>query len=99
MSKTTIPVTLIIMGKEYKIACDPAEQDNLINCATELDRQMRKMRDSGRIAGAERIAVVTALNLAHELQTLKNQRIETNPALSQNISELVKRIESVLENP
>lgn len=99
MNKSTIPVTVIIMGKEYKIACDPAEQDNLINCAAELDAQMRKMRDSGRIAGAERIAVMTALNLANELKSIKNQKIDTNPAISENISELVKKIENVLENP
>lgn len=92
------PVTVIIMGKEYKIACAPEEQDDLIHSAQQLDAQMRKLRDSGKIVGPDRIAVMTALNLAHELQMVKNQ----NAVLSQNLSEcLIKmsqKIENVLEN-
>ncbi len=92
------PVSVIIMGKEYRIACDPEEQDDLIHCAQQLDVQMRKMRDSGKIVGPDRIAVMTALNLAHELKLMKNQ----NAVLSQNLSEcLIKmsqKIENVLEN-
>ena len=73
MNKKPQPVCLVIMGKEYRIACDPEEQDDLIHSARQLDAQMRRMRDSGKIAGADRIAVMAALNLTHELQLVKNQ--------------------------
>ena len=66
MNNKPQPVCLNIMGKEYRIACDEEEQDDLIYSAQQLDMQMRKMRDSGKITGPDRIAVMAALNLAHE---------------------------------
>jgi cell division protein ZapA len=99
MNKKTQPVSLIIMGKEYRIACDPEEQDDLIHSAQQLDMQMRKMRDSGKITGPDRIAVMAALNLAHELQMIKNQNAILNQNLSECLTKLSHKIENVLENP
>jgi cell division protein ZapA len=93
------PVSLIIMGKEYRIACDPEEQDDLIHSAQQLDVQLRKMRDSGKITGPDRIAVMAALNLAHELQMMKNQNAQLNQRLSECLTKLSHKIENVLENP
>ena len=92
-------VSLIIMGKEYKIACDPEEQDDLIHSAQQLDVQMRKMRDSGKITGPDRIAVMAALNLAHELQMVKSQNAILNQRLSECLTKMSHKIENVLENP
>ena len=93
------PVSLIIMGKEYRIACDPEEQDDLIHSAQQLDVQMRKMRDSGKITGPDRIAVMAALNLAHELQMMKSQNALLNQRLSECLTKMSHKIENVLENP
>jgi cell division protein ZapA len=98
MSKNQQPVSLTIMGKEYKIACTPDEQNDLIQSAAQLDAQMRKMRDSGRVAGADRIAVMAALNLAHELQLMKNQNTMLNQTLSECLAKMTHKIENVLEN-
>jgi cell division protein ZapA len=87
------------MGKEYRIACDPEEQDDLIHSAQQLDVQLRKMRDSGKITGPDRIAVMAALNLAHELQMMKNQNALLNQRLSECLTKLSHKIENVLENP
>lgn len=99
MNQKPQPVSLIIMGKEYRIACDPEEQDDLIHSAQQLDVQMRKMRDSGKIAGPDRIAVMAALNLAHELQMMKNQNAMLNQRLSECLTKMSHKIENVLENP
>ena len=99
MNQKPQPVSLIIMGKEYRIACDPEEQDDLIHSAQQLDVQMRKMRDSGKIAGPDRIAVMAALNLAHELQMMKNQNAILNQRLSECLTKMSHKIENVLENP
>ena len=93
------PVSLMIMGKEYRIACDLEEQDDLIHSAQQLDVQMRKMRDSGKITGPDRIAVMAALNLAHELQLMKTQNAALNQRLSECLTKLSRKIENVLENP
>ena len=98
MTKKSQPVTLIIMGKEYKIVCEENEQDDLLHSAHQLDIQMRKMRDSGKIAAPDRIAVMAALNLAHELQMVKSQNDLLNIRLSECLVKLNQKIENVLEN-
>lgn len=57
-----------ILDKEYHIACRPNEKDALLSAAEELDGRMRKVRHSGSVIGMDRIAVMVALNLCHELQ-------------------------------
>jgi len=98
MNKKPQPVSLTIMGKEYKIACAPEEQSDLIKSAGQLDAQMRQMRDSGRVAGADRIAVMAALNLAHELQLMKSQNAALHKTLSECLTKMTHKIENVLEN-
>lgn len=91
-------VVLTIMGKEYKIACDPAERQRLIDSAQLLDKQMRQIRDSGKVNGADRIAVMAALNLVHELSSLKNQNDSLYFDLGSSLSVMIQKIENVLEN-
>ncbi|MGJ0516314.1 MAG: cell division protein ZapA [Methylomicrobium sp.] len=91
-------VVLTIMGKEYKIACDPAERQRLIDSAQLLDKQMRQIRDSGKVNGADRIAVMAALNLVHELSSLKNQNDSLCFDLGSSLSVMIQKIENVLEN-
>ncbi|MBZ4201640.1 MAG: cell division protein ZapA [Methylovulum sp.] len=91
-------ITLMIMGKEYRILCDSEEQDELIQSALQLDNQMRKLRDSGKINGADRIAVMTALNIAHELQVLKNQHERVQQELDDCLSQLHQKLDDVLNH-
>lgn len=66
-----VPVTVIIMDKEYRVACPPDERDALLASASLLNERMREIRDSGKVIGAERIGVMAALNIAHELLSVK----------------------------
>jgi cell division protein ZapA len=99
MSRKPQPVSLTIMGKEYKIACAADEQNNLILSAQKLDVQMRQMRDSGKVTGADKIAVMAALNLAHELQLMKAQNAILNQTLDECLARMTHKIENLLENP
>ena len=56
-----------ILDREYQVACPKGEEQSLINSAQDLDERMRTVRNSGTVIGLERIAVMTALNLSHEL--------------------------------
>lgn len=67
---TTLDVS--ILGREYRVACKQSERDELLLAVQLLDRRMREIRDSGKIAGTERIAVMAALNIAHELLQKKD---------------------------
>ncbi len=76
MSESTTPVKVQILGKEYPVSCAADEQHELLLAARYLDEKTREIRDGGRIIGTERIAVMAALNIAHELLQLKQRRID-----------------------
>lgn len=60
-------VTVRILEKEYQVACPKEQQAELIVSASYLDKQMRNIRQSGKVVGLERIAIMAALNISHEL--------------------------------
>ena len=99
MSKPVQPVSINILGKEYKIACAKEEQEALIHTAEQLDKQMRKIRDTGKVSSTDRIAVLAALNLAHELSTSSAKPEASAPKISTRLIDLRLKIENVLENP
>jgi len=98
MTEKAVPVTLQILNKEYKIACPADEQDELLASAQLLDKQMRELRDSGKVIGPDRIAVVAALNLAHELKQLQKQNNTLCDEFLQRLIEMRHKIEHVLGN-
>ena len=59
------PLSVRILEKEYMVACQPEERNELLDSAEFLNGRMREIRDSGKIVGLDRIAVMAALNLAH----------------------------------
>ncbi len=77
MTETNLPIKVQILGKEYPIACPDEEQHELLIAARYLDEKMREIRSNGRVIGAERIAVMAALNITHELiqARLQNKRL------------------------
>jgi cell division protein ZapA len=69
---TVEQLMVTIMGREYRVACRPQERDELLACAQYVDRKMASVRDSGKVLGADRIAVLVALQLAQELFAMRN---------------------------
>jgi cell division protein ZapA len=67
MNERSTMLDVSILGREYRVACKESERDELMQAVQYLDRRMREIRDSGKIAGTERIAVMAALNITHEL--------------------------------
>lgn len=60
-------VTLNILEREYRVACRPEERAELLACARYVDQKMMAIRDSGKVLGSDRIAVMAALQIAQEL--------------------------------
>jgi cell division protein ZapA len=60
-------ITLSILGREYRVACRPEERNELLACAHYVDQKMTAIRDSGKVLGADRVAVMAALQIAQEL--------------------------------
>ena len=96
------PVTIRILGKDYVVACPEGAQPSLISSARQVDETMREIRRSGKIIGSERIAVITALNLAHELNfandngsSIDDDIVKRIDTLQQKVSATLKRIKEV----
>jgi len=75
MSETKA-VDVNIMGRDFTVSCTDEERPGLLNAVNFLDKKMRDIRDSGKVIGAERIAIMTALNLSHELLNTKNGDVD-----------------------
>lgn len=58
-----------ILGREYRLSCAPDEKTDLLAAVAYVDRKMQEVRDSGKVMSNDRIAVLAALNIAHELLT------------------------------
>ena len=72
MSRGSNTVTVSILDKEYQVACPEEQQADLLLSAKHLDEQMRSIRANGKVIGLERIAVMAALNISHELLQARN---------------------------
>jgi cell division protein ZapA len=66
-SERSVTLDVSILGREFKVACREGERNELLEAVTFLDRRMREIRDAGKVSGTDRIAVMAALNIAHEL--------------------------------
>jgi len=89
MSNDVIPVTVRILEKEYKISCPEGEHESLVASAQHVNDSMQKIRDGGKALGAERIAVMAAINIAHDLFNSKSTHVE---------SEVLTKIDTLQES-
>ena len=88
-------VDVSIMGREFSIACADAERESLLAAVSYLDKKMCDIRDSGKVVGNERIAMMAALNLAHELLSLKSGGVDVGD-VKRRVSNMQKQIDEVL---
>ena len=89
-------VTIKILDKDYRIACPADEQEGLLASARLLDQRMREIRMSGKVIGTDRIAVLAALNLAHELVQLQRAQAGEDTDVSRRLSRLQERVAETL---
>ena len=65
------PIEVIILDRTLRIACKDEEREDLLKAVKYLDAKMREIRDSGKVIGGERIAILAALNIAHDLLSMR----------------------------
>ena len=84
-------LTVTIMGKEYRVACPEEEKANLLASADLLNEKLDEIKAQGSVIGTERIAIMAALNMSHEI--LHNQSLSVeNDDLNSRIEALSERI-------
>ncbi|HKJ08573.1 MAG: cell division protein ZapA [Gammaproteobacteria bacterium] len=96
MTRDDGPISVRILEKEYLVACPADERDGLTASAEYLNSKMKEIRDSGKVVGADRIAVMAALNIAHELLQQKSRRQDYHQNMSSRIRVLQEKIELAL---
>lgn len=94
----TQTVTVYILDKEYHIVCPTEERTNLERAAAYLDGKMREIRRGGKVIGSERIAVLAALNITHEMQNKQQQYELLDTVDSDQVRTLLAQITTALEN-
>lgn len=73
---TSKTVDVTIMGRQFTVACTDEEREGLMDAVGYLNKKMNDIRDAGKVVGVERIAIMTALNLSHELLNAKSGDID-----------------------
>lgn len=95
MEDPSITLDVAILGREYRVACLVSEREELLQAVQFVDRRMREIRDSGKITGTERIAVMAGLNIAHELLRSKNGNGSAAPTASFDTATIRRRISAM----
>lgn len=93
MNSDLTRVTVRILDKEYQVACPPEEREALIESAALLHRKMQEIRKTGSVIGLDRIAVMAALNLAHESLQFK----ETDRFMSEDLAQRLQRLHDKIQ--
>ena len=98
MTEQFAQVSVRILDKEYQVACPPEERTDLLDSAEVLNTNMREIRDSGRIVGLDRIAVMAALNMANDLLHAKARDQELEGGISSRLKLISDRVDNVLSS-
>ncbi len=97
MSEMFAHVNVKILEKEYQISCPADERKALIDSAELLNNKMREIRDSGKVVGLDRIAVMAALNLANDLISTADVSTHLEAKIKPKVVQMRERVESALQ--
>lgn len=90
------PIAVSILDREFLVACSPEERPGLVAAASLVDTRMREIRAGSRTATPDRIAVMAALNFAHELLQLKQSATQVDAAFGGELDALRARLDALL---
>ncbi|WP_372018431.1 cell division protein ZapA [Pseudoxanthomonas sp. 10H] len=96
MSSHAEPVSVRILDREYTVGVNADERDGLVAAARLLDARMREIRGNNRMVALDRVAVLAALNLAHEVQQLRQERDAQQRELAGTLDTLNRRLDGLL---
>lgn len=96
MNGVVKPVTVKILDKEYLVSCSDAERDQLQQAVAYLNEKMLEVKNSGKVIGSERVAVMAALNIAHQLLACQRQNADYSSSIDTTIRRLHSKIDEAL---
>ena len=99
MSDGAKPVSVTILDKEYLISCAEDEREQLHAAAAFLNEKMNEVKRGGKVVGSERVAVMAALNIAHELIASRVQADSFSNSVDHTLRRLNSKISEALSSP
>ena len=97
MSAESEPVALKLLDREFLVACSEQERPGLLAAAALLDAKMRELRAASRPPGFDRLAVLAALSLTHELVDLRQRHAVQERVLGEGLAALRQRLQAALD--
>ncbi len=97
MSAASEPASIRVLDREYTVGVEPDERDSLIAAAKLLDTKMREVRGANRMAAVDRVAVLAALNLAHELQMLRDESGKRDRAIARTLGDMQRKLDALFD--
>lgn len=97
MSATVANVTIRILDKEFHVTCPADEEQDLRVSADLVHREMREIKDGGKVIGLDRVAVMVALNLANELLKLRSRDQDLKNIVDLRVRSMRERVDAALE--
>jgi cell division protein ZapA len=91
-------VSVRLLEKDYQFACAPEERAHLLDCAEFLNSRMREIRDSGKVVGLDRVAVMAALNITDELLKLRLRGGDVDGSLAERMKSMREKVEGALQD-
>ena len=99
MTNKIVSTTIEILGRLYPIRCQEAELNSLQAAAEFLNEKMSAVQESGKAINLERIAIITALNIAHQFLQMDEQKSNLMDKINQRISQIQDRLDSAMHKP
>jgi cell division protein ZapA len=88
-------VNIRILDREYTVGVDPEQRDSLLAAARMLENKMREVRGSNRMAAVDRVAVLAALNLAHELEMMRNEQSVREREIVRTLADMNRKLDAL----
>lgn len=91
-------VTIKVLDRDYSVGCPPDQADSLHSAAKLLDAQMREIQGGNKTVSLERVAVLAALNIAHDLQILKDGRDKSDAVIGRNLGDMNRKLDDLFDS-
>ncbi|MBX3713226.1 MAG: cell division protein ZapA [Lysobacter sp.] len=88
-------VNIRILDREYTVGVDPEQRESLLAAARMLENKMREVRGSNRMAAVDRVAVLAALNLAHELEMMRNEQSAREREIVRTLADMNRKLDAL----
>lgn len=88
-------VNIRILDREYTVGVNPEQRDSLLAAARMLENKMREVRGSNRMAAVDRVAVLAALNLAHELEMMRNEQSAREREIVRTLADMNRKLDAL----